>query len=1221
MRTAHLFFSYARLDAARLYPIHARLQARLGHTLWIDKVELRQGVEWENAIKMAIQQSYGILFALTKTFVQPERDFIHGIEIPLAIERFRKRQGTSLFVLRFDDVPVPSQLEIPHVTDVIDAFDYDETTLADVLKPRLPAPKPGDHRFFMSWPRLDTFVGREQQLMTLHDHLKASAVGIKTAGLHGMGGIGKTQLAVEYAHRYRFHYPAGVYWLNAVEDWAGRIANISDNLGLSPADPHDRDRNKQMVFALLNFLRGQTTPTGDEALIILDNLEHPEDVDSHKLAGDTTLRQFCEQSNARLLVTSRSQDFPAHFESVAVDVLSPIDAHSLLLDARPNTDDHDSLDLLARKLGYLPLALAWMAAALKSLPHLTPADLLQELEARGIDDVIHALQEEGVGIGTPDYYTPIVGVALDWQLGQLNHSDALLLLRLAAAYGEAAAIPNRRLKLLSGIQEHKARFNRPFTRALEKLHTWSLVERLDDGEAVRLHPLTRDHLQRAYDVADDLAQAAHRLLRACHDPATLHEETQARGFAAVLGDLSETRSALTSHFTPERHLEVPDGELPPLAALARLERLFGQEAHKLRRLPASRSTSFVIQQIRERALQQEDHELRAAYDRWLATQPHMRTLAVWRLRADRALKLVLDGHQRAVNAAAISPDGRYALSGSVDCTLRLWDLASGRDMRHFTGQVGEVYAVAFSADGRYALSGGDDGCLRLWDVASGTQVRNVQAHPLPVHAVVFSPDTQFMLSGSEDGMIYLWHRHSGECVRTFEGHQAYVTALAFSSSGDIAVSGSWDQTVRIWDVKTGSLLNTLYGHQDTVTSVALNPIGTTAASGSWDGTVHIWDVWSGQLANVIEPSQGEVYTLAFTPDGNFVIVGGQSNHASMYDIETDDEVRVYTGHQGAITAVALNAREHTLLTASKDRTLRVWDMTAGSEDVRAKSHTAPISSVAFSDDDYAVQSTALDGSVRLWEVRTAQEKRVFSDNSAALLAGKLLMQQSQILTIGIDRVLRTWNLKTGKQLSPYQLPLRHGITAAAFDRDGAWLAAGCEDSTLRILKVAARRELLAITTPYVTAVALAADGRFALSAASDNNLYQWSLPQKQPSRVLSGHRAGITHITIHRNSDYALSSSEDGTVRVWDLFDGKALFVLEGHEDATRAAAFSPDGRLIATVSDDRTLRLWESETGRCLLVYAADAALHCCAWSNDRRLIAVGDSVGRVLMLECAGF
>jgi len=145
------------------------------------------------------------------------------------------------------------------------------------------------------------------------------------------------------------------------------------------------------------------------------------------------------------------------------------------------------------------------------------------------------------------------------------------------------------------------------------------------------------------------------------------------------------------------------------------------------------------------------------------------------------------GHTKDVNSVAFSPDGRYALSGSSDKTLKLWDVPSGTEIRSFRGHASYVNSVAFSPDGQYALSGSgdyesDDNTLKLWDVPSGAEIRSFTGHTYPVNSVVFSPDGQYALSGSDDGMLKLWNVNSGAEIRSFIG-QTSSASVAFSPDG------------------------------------------------------------------------------------------------------------------------------------------------------------------------------------------------------------------------------------------------------------------------------------------------------------------------------------------------------------------------------------------------------------------------------------------------------
>ena len=109
-----------------------------------------------------------------------------------------------------------------------------------------------------------------------------------------------------------------------------------------------------------------------------------------------------------------------------------------------------------------------------------------------------------------------------------------------------------------------------------------------------------------------------------------------------------------------------------------------------------------------------------------------------------------------VFSIAVSPDGKYLISGSGDNTLKLWDIATGRIIRTFAGHTGEVYSVVISPDGKYALSGSQDRTIKLWDIATGRVIRTFAGYSGGASSATFSPDGKHIFSGMEDGAILLW---------------------------------------------------------------------------------------------------------------------------------------------------------------------------------------------------------------------------------------------------------------------------------------------------------------------------------------------------------------------------------------------------------------------------------------------------------------------------------
>jgi len=170
----------------------------------------------------------------------------------------------------------------------------------------------------------------------------------------------------------------------------------------------------------------------------------------------------------------------------------------------------------------------------------------------------------------------------------------------------------------------------------------------------------------------------------------------------------------------------------------------------------------------------------------------------------------LTGLRDNITSVAFSPDGKTLAAaagvGGKAGTICLWDVATAKLQRSMESS-GFLDALAFAPDGRmFASAGGYDFKARLWDVASGKELRPLNGDQRGCYAIAFSPDGKWLASGGDDRdpAIFIWEVDSGQEALQFHGHRAAECSLAFSPDGRVLASGGAESMVLLWDM-TGRL--------------------------------------------------------------------------------------------------------------------------------------------------------------------------------------------------------------------------------------------------------------------------------------------------------------------------------------------------------------------------------------------------------------------------------
>lgn len=244
------------------------------------------------------------------------------------------------------------------------------------------------------------------------------------------------------------------------------------------------------------------------------------------------------------------------------------------------------------------------------------------------------------------------------------------------------------------------------------------------------------------------------------------------------------------------------------------------------------------------------------------------------------IRTISSGHTYEITSIAVSPDGRFLVSGSKDWRIKIWNLQTGLLTRTISGHGSWVNAVAFNPDGSLIASGSDDRTVRLWDSQSGALARtfNITSEMFGSHAVSFSPDGLTISSVGEGGYLNVWNVITGILLvhsNTGWGRESTV----FSKDSLKFASTLFGQKCIVNESHSGSLLYPPLWHVGTVRALAFSPDGSALASGCGyyfetpDNALRLWDAGTGILVRNIDIGGG-ISALAYSPDGSKIVLSG-----------------------------------------------------------------------------------------------------------------------------------------------------------------------------------------------------------------------------------------------------------------------------------------------------------------------------------------------------------
>lgn len=593
------------------------------------------------------------------------------------------------------------------------------------------------------------------------------------------------------------------------------------------------------------------------------------------------------------------------------------------------------------------------------------------------------------------------------------------------------------------------------------------------------------------------------------------------------------------------------------------------------------------------------------------------------------------GNKYVISCICFFSDDRYAINGTGEGEVIIWDVNLGKVIKRFTAhRNSQISSISISKDGKQILTSGYDNTICLWDINSEIPIKKFRDNNTSSYAS-FSPDEKSIICCSERHKnILLLDVKSFEIIRVFTGHQAGVNSVCYSPNGMLVLSGSSDGSIRIWETDTGKQIKMIFANRS-IETVCVSMDGKCLLASGYcsneNNNIQVWNInfdkranynsfplfskvkdantilennniVSDEIANIEENVKDNKHVEVYRLIKEFQKKKGQKNDKRILDIKNQycllrgfkkisipDAWCVSTlkGHKDEVITTCFSPNNKIIGSSSRDKTIKIWDITSERVIKTIPMKTAYTYALQFLLNGEFILSGGYTDVIRVWNINSGREVRRFTGFDGYIITegfnisfspdGNLSLLESFLE--GRLLINNNW----GKEIRKYKA--LHLMNTSVFSPDGKYILSGFDYGGIILWDIYSGREIINLQghKSRIMHLKFFANGKKALSVSSEHSdiymrLIIWNV---ETGSIISDvqYENNISCLSISPDGNYLLIGSgkrHEGIIYLYDINLEKNIKKLEGHSSSITSLCFSSTGRYALSSSIDQTIRLWE---------------------------------------------
>lgn len=598
------------------------------------------------------------------------------------------------------------------------------------------------------------------------------------------------------------------------------------------------------------------------------------------------------------------------------------------------------------------------------------------------------------------------------------------------------------------------------------------------------------------------------------------------------------------------------------------------------------------------------------------------------VQAQQADVVLTIGHTDQINCLDFNPEGNLLASGGNDNLVKIWDLASGKELRTLTGNDGRLVKVSFAPfvinDKQVVAGLNYNDQLNVWDVKSGVNISSFAAQAT-CESFDFCLDGKFIVFYDPESNLVIADPLTGESTKKIP--VPGLIRFAVHASGKRLVYLDYQGKMISIDLQTG---NELTSHQlfpefqFPVTKLVINPVGNLLAVAFTDNSVYTFNLETGKPYHIFKGHGNRVKDLCFDKIGEQLLSIDHDKQLIKWSIIQKKKVLQRETNIFGAQCIAMHPKE-AFYAYAEYKTIRYCTLSDGEEQKSISSRGNSIHSMDYAQNDKYLATSASDISVKIWDLSrlkidhtvqgffpvkftpdgnslvcmgtgstlfvydaaTGEKKRELPTDGELIQNLSFSSDGNYMAGAGFLGVIRIWNMQNGKIEKRFE-GHAGGIYGTVFSPDGKLIASAGLDQTVRVWDVKSGKEIKTLSGQQVLVsdVDFSPDGKRLAACGWDKKIYVWNTETWELERVIEGHVNSIHALDFNATGKYLVScagnntvSEADNSIRVWESASGKLICKFDNPTGQINQVLFDDKNDLIYSSGNDGYVKIWDLES------------------------------------------